>query len=62
MKWLVFPFCLRPVLLWLLQIQGGETVGREVKVEGMNVVGADVEVVMEDVEVVVHPCWVLSPR
>ena len=53
-KWLVFPvICLRPVLPQLLQIQGGEAMGREVQVEGVNVVGADMEVVAKDVEVVV---------
>ena len=43
------------VLPQLLQIQGGEAMGREVEVEGVNVVGMDVEaeVVVEDVEVVV---------
>jgi hypothetical protein len=47
-KRLVLPvICLRPVLPQLLQIPGGEAIGREVKVEGMNMVGVDVEVVVE---------------
>ena len=53
-KRLVFlVICLRPVLPQLLQIQGGEAMDGEVEIKGMNVVGADAEVVAEDVKVVV---------
>ena len=37
----------------MLQIPGGVAMGREVEVEGMNMMGVDVEVAKEDVEVVV---------